>query len=96
MGAGAPVAGTPYRVELHPVAARAYERLRGPLQARVTRSIDALATEPRPPGAARIMGRPDLYRVRVGDWRIVYVIDDDERLVAVARIAHRREVYRRL
>jgi mRNA interferase RelE/StbE len=56
--------------------------------------IDALALEPRPHGAVRLAGRDD-YRVRVGDYRVVYAVDDDERLVTVGRIAHRREVYRR-
>jgi len=53
-----------------------------------------LADEPRPVGAVRLAGRDD-YRIRVGDYRIVYAVDDAERLVLVSRIAHRREVYRR-
>jgi mRNA interferase RelE/StbE len=57
-------------------------------------AIDALADAPRPPGVVKLAGRDD-YRVRVGDYRIVYAVDDAERLVLVARIAHRREVYRR-
>jgi mRNA interferase RelE/StbE len=57
-------------------------------------AIDALATDPRPPGAIKLAGRDD-YRVRVSDYRIVHAVDDDERLVLIARIAHRREVYRR-
>ena len=55
--------------------------------------IDALATEPRPTGTVKLAGRDD-FRIRVGDYRIVYAVDDVERLVIVARIAHRREVYR--
>lgn len=61
---------------------------------RVAAAIDALAAEPRPHGAVRLAGRHD-YRIRVGDYRIVYAIDDEARLVLVARIAPRREVYRR-
>jgi mRNA interferase RelE/StbE len=57
-------------------------------------AIDALAIDPRPPGAARLAGRDNL-RVRVGDHRVVYAVDDLDGLVIVARIAHRREVYRR-
>jgi mRNA interferase RelE/StbE len=57
-------------------------------------AIDGLATNPRPPGAAKLAGRDD-FRIRVGDYRIVYAVDDRERLVIVARIAHRRDVYRR-
>jgi len=57
-------------------------------------AIDALAQDPRPRGSAKLAGRDDC-RLRVGDYRIVYAVDDSERLVIVARIAHRREVYRR-
>jgi mRNA interferase RelE/StbE len=57
-------------------------------------AIDGLAANPRPVGCAKLAGRDD-YRIRVGDHRVVYAVDDAERLVMVARIAHRREVYRR-
>jgi mRNA interferase RelE/StbE len=83
-----------YEVRLHPAAAREYRRLQGPLRDRIGNAIDALAGAPRPPGVVKLAGRDD-YRVRVGDYRIVYAVDDAERLVLVARIAHRREVYRR-
>jgi mRNA interferase RelE/StbE len=50
--------------------------------------------EPRPPGAIKLAGRDD-FRIRVGDHRIVYAVDDRNRQITVARIAHRHEVYRR-
>jgi mRNA interferase RelE/StbE len=53
-----------------------------------------LSANPRPPGAVKLAGRDD-FRIRVGDYRIVYAIDDEKYLVIVARVAHRREVYRR-
>jgi mRNA interferase RelE/StbE len=83
-----------YEVRLHPQAARAFRRLQNPLRDRIATAIDALANDPRPTGTTRLAGRDD-YRVRVGDYRIIYAVDDDERLVVVARIAHRRDVYRR-
>lgn len=64
------------------------------MRARVRDSIDALAVEPRPSGVVELAGRDD-FRIRVGDYRIVYAVDDAERIVLVARIAHRRDVYRR-
>jgi mRNA interferase RelE/StbE len=81
-------------VRLHPAAAWAYRRLRGPLRDRIAAAIDTLAADPRPVGVAKLAGRDD-FRIRVGDHRLVYAVDDDERLVIVAGIAHRREVYRR-
>jgi len=71
----------------------AYRRLHGRLRDRIAAAIDGLADDPRPGGSVKLAGRND-YRIRVGDYRIVYAVDGDERLVLVARIAHRREVYR--
>lgn len=73
---------------------RAYRRLHGSTRDRIREAIDALAADPRPRGATKLAGRDD-YRIRIGDYRVVYAVDDQERLVLVARIAHRREVYRR-
>lgn len=83
-----------HEIRLHPAAARAFRRLHDPLRERIATAIDGLATEPRPPGAVKLAGRDD-YRIRVGDYRIVYAVDEAEQLVVVARIAHRREAYRR-
>lgn len=83
-----------HEIRFHPEAARAFRRLHGSLRERIAQAIDGLAADPRPQGAVKLAGRGD-YRIRVGDYRIVYAVDDDERFVLVARIAHRREVYRR-
>lgn len=93
MGRGPHVA-EPYGVRLHRDAARAYRCLHAPLLDRITAAIDALADDPRPAGATKLAGRDD-FRIRVGEYRIVYAVEDAGRLVLVARIAHRHEVYRR-
>jgi mRNA interferase RelE/StbE len=64
-------------------------------QRRVAARIDALAENPRPPGVEKLEGADDLYRIRAGDYRIVYRIEDERLIVLVIRIGHRREVYRR-
>jgi mRNA interferase RelE/StbE len=61
---------------------------------RIDNCIMALAEKPRPPRSAKLKGEADLWRVRVGDYRIIYQIEDDRLLVVVIRVAHRREVYR--
>jgi mRNA interferase RelE/StbE len=49
--------------------------------------------DPRPAGCKKLKGDKDQWRVRIGDWRVVYIVDDKARLVSVTRIAHRSEVY---
>lgn len=86
-----------YEVEVEHKAARALIRIaRGDHQAaaRIKAAIDGLAEEPRPSGTVKLTGA-DAYRIRVGDYRVVYVVEDAVRVVVVVRIAHRREVYER-
>jgi len=83
-----------YRVELEPGARRQLAKLAPPIRDRVSAVIAALGTDPRPPGTAALVGTTAL-RARAGDYRVVYRVDDDARLVEVLRVAHRREVYRR-
>jgi mRNA interferase RelE/StbE len=65
------------------------------LLARVAKKIESLGRAPRPTGCKKLKGYKDQWRVRIGDWRVVYIIDDTTRLISVTRIAHRREVYER-
>jgi mRNA interferase RelE/StbE len=60
---------------------------------RIDRKVLGLADNPRPPGCKKLRGYKDQWRIRVGDWRVVYLIDDAARLVTITRVAHRREVY---
>ena len=62
----------------------------------VTDVIDALASDPRPLGAVPITGHRPYLRVRSGDYRVIYAVDDSARVVQVARIGNRKEVYRNL
>ena len=61
---------------------------------RTTLAMDGLATQPRPPGARKLQGSRDQWRIRVGDYRILYEINDRAREVRVFAIGHRREIYR--
>ena len=83
-----------YRVELRPSAAKALEALPKSARARVDALIVSLADEPRPSGVKKLAGEDSLYRVRSGEYRVVYTIEDRVLLVLVVRVAHRREVYR--
>lgn len=84
-----------YRVLLRPPAQRFLRKLRDKtLTARLVAAMRELTSQPRPPGCDKLAGPEDLYRVRVGDYRIVYQVRDQELLVLVVKIGHRREVYR--
>jgi mRNA interferase RelE/StbE len=84
-----------YSVEVKPPAQKELEALADKLLARVVRRLEALGDAPRPAGCKKLKGYDDQWRIRVGDWRVVYIIDDAAKLVSVTRIAHRREVYER-
>jgi mRNA interferase RelE/StbE len=83
-----------YRVEIAHRAVKAIAKLPRQEQQRVRAAIDLLAETPRPPGCVQLAGEEDTYRVRVGDYRIVYEIHDRVLLVQVVRVGNRREVYR--
>ncbi len=83
-----------YSVALAPAADRQFRKLPTLVQQRLKRHIDSLASAPRPAGTLKMHGEPDLYRIRVGDYRIVYYVWDREREVLVVKIRNRREVYR--
>ncbi|MBK7897060.1 MAG: type II toxin-antitoxin system RelE/ParE family toxin [Candidatus Promineifilaceae bacterium] len=74
-------------------AERDLKRLPKPLFLRLNQKILALREEPRPPGARKLQGKLEGWRVRVGDYRIVYQIDDAEQTVTIVRVRHRRDVY---
>ena len=84
----------PYRVEVARRAVKAITALPRTEQRRVQAAIDLLAQTPRPPGCVAMAGEKSSYRVRVGDYRIVYEVHDRVLLVQVVRVGHRREVYR--
>lgn len=97
MERGSPIGGpeTPFEILFERRAEREYGRLSGDILRRVNAAIDRLTADPRHQGTTKLAGRDD-YRVRVGDWRIVYEVDDQRRRVVVIRVAHRSDVYRRL
>ncbi len=82
-----------YSVELKPSARKELERLSEKLIERIFPKLEALEDEPRPAGCKKLKGGRDEWRIRVGDYRVVYAIDDVKVRVSVTRIRHRSEVY---
>ena len=83
-----------YQVEIARRAVKVLAALPRKEQQRVRAAIDLLSEQPRPPGCRRLVGEQHAYRVRVGDYRIVYEVHDQRLVIRVVRIGHRRDVYR--
>ena len=83
-----------YTVTFKASALKHIEKLPRPVAARIVAKVESLAVEPRPPGCVKLAGGANLWRLRVGVYRIVYAIDDKSEGVDVRIVAHRREVYR--
>lgn len=84
-----------YRVEMAPAAVRQLRKLDPAARRRVQAAVELLATEPRPAGAKKLVGGAGEWRVRTGDFRVVYEIHDQVLVVLVVALGHRREIYRR-
>ncbi|QNJ57934.1 RelE-like toxin [Gordonia phage Hitter] len=83
-----------YGLRITTSAAKALMKLPRVEQKRIRSAIDALTADPRPHGVTKLSGSTDSYRIRIGNYRVVYTIDDGELVIVVVRIAHRKEVYR--
>jgi len=89
-------AAGPFAVEYDPKALKELTKLDKPVARRVIKAINALGIDPRPSGTRPLVGYPNLWRIRVGEYRVVYTIRDTELVVLALRIAHRSSVYRNL
>lgn len=83
-----------YSVAVARSARRELEELETDIARRIISRIEALASNPRPPGCAKLQGPTDLWRIRVGDYRVIYSIDDPTRIVDINRVRHRSDAYR--
>ena len=82
-----------YAVEVKLAARKELDGLPDTVLARVVRHIESLGDLPRPAGCKKLKGYRDQWRIRIGDWRVVYLIDETLKRVSIVRIAHRRDVY---
>jgi mRNA interferase RelE/StbE len=83
----------PYGLIIHPAAKRDYKQLPRQVRDDVRDSILALRDDPHPAGSAPLAGTRDCFRIRVGKYRVIYEVDDGERLVSIRAVGHRRNVY---
>ena len=84
----------PYRIEIAPAAERQIRKLEATVRPKIFKKIDSLGSNPRPPGMEKLTNT-GLYRVRVGDYRIIYDVEDKVTRVLVLKVGDRKQVYKR-
>lgn len=83
-----------YRITFARSAGRELQRLDPPVARRVVKAIEKLAADARPPGCVKLTGSQNEWRIRIGDWRVLYTIDDVASAVDISAIRHRSDAYR--
>lgn len=83
-----------YRLQLRRSAEADLRRLPESVFTRINERILALREEPRPPGVRKLQGQHDGWRIRIGDYRVIYLIEDSDQLITIVRVRHRRDVYK--
>lgn len=82
-----------YKISIIKRAEKDIRKLERQTKNRIVKTISELAVEPRPAGCRKVLSESGVWRIRVGDWRIGYSVDDDKLLVTIIRVAHRSEFY---
>jgi len=82
-----------YSITFARSARKELESLNAPLVQRIFPKIEELAKEPRPKGCRKLRGEKNLWRIRVGDYRVIYTINDDKKVVDIIAVRHRRAAY---
>ena len=85
-----------YRIEVKRSAAKALKKISKPAQKRISKAIDNLAENLPNPDTTKMKGNNHFHKIRVGDYRIVYEIQDDVLLILIVKIGHRKDIYRNL
>jgi len=85
-----------YSVTFARSARKELERLSSSTAQRVIQHVERLGISPRPQGAAKLQGQKNLWRIRIGDYRMIYSIDDSTHVIDISAVRHRQDVYRNL
>ena len=83
-----------YEIIIKPAAEKGLDKVPRFARRRIVEILEGLRVDPRPAGVVKLTDKEDLWRVRVGEYRIVYEIDDRQAIVTVLRVAHRKDAYR--
>ena len=83
-----------YEIIIKPSAEKSFAKLEKAQQIKIIKAIENLATNPRPQGFKKLKSLAELYRIRVGNYRIIYSIDNNVLIITVVKIGHRKEIYK--
>ena len=83
-----------YEIIIKPTAEKGLDKIPRSARRRIADALEGLRDDPRPAGVVKLAGADNLWRIRIGDYRVVYEIHDDRLIVLVLRVAHRKDVYR--
>jgi len=83
-----------YSIHFKLSAEKSFAKLAKKEQLKIFKAIETLADNPRPHGVKKLKSKTPLYRIRVGDYRVIYTIEKDRVLISIVKIAHRRDVYK--
>ncbi len=83
-----------YKIIIKPTAEKSLDKIPWPARRRIADALEGLRSNPRPSGVVKLAGVENLWRIRIGIYRVVYEIHDDRLVVLVLRVAHRKDVYR--
>ena len=83
-----------YEIIIKPTAEKSLDSIPRSTRRRIADALEGLRDDPRPAGVVKLAGTENLWRIRIGNYRVVYGIDDDRLIVLVLRVAHRKDVYR--
>jgi mRNA interferase RelE/StbE len=86
----------PYEIQFKSSAWKAFNKLEGEARGRIAEAVMSLAENPRPRKARKLSGKGDFYRIRSGDYRVIYEVREKALVVLIVKVGHRREVYKKL
>jgi len=86
----------PYEIQFKSSAWKAFNKLEGEARGRIAEAVMSLAENPRPRKARKLSGKGDFYRIRAGDYRVIYEVRENALVVQIVKVGHRREVYKKL
>jgi mRNA interferase RelE/StbE len=82
-----------YQISLTRTASKEIKKLHNPTRSRILKAIEQLKSDPFPAGCKKLTGNDDFWRIRVGDYRIIYYAEGNTMIITITRVAHRKDVY---